>query len=647
MAHTTLTDVSGIDAAAGSALADMGIHTPTDLVLAPRETIRAGLKAAGIKPLPSMERIAGWQDRARELRLDPPEARSDWEREATYVMSLERRDGANGEERQTVVERAESDAPAQHVEPGWRPEAAGAWITGQLPAGRARPFTGPPGRPQHPAPDAPEPEHPARRASAAPGAEQDNGNAIRYWNAVALEANRIAHTTGADRTAQGPTASARALAIVHLAMHDAYASMTGEFDTWLTQPPVPDAKAKGDAAVVAAIQAAAQTTLRAIYQSRIADFDRAEVTGPGSAEGRQHGERIAQAILLARSQDPDPGGRDFAPHPGRGRHRVDPANPGQGHYGPLAGTASMFAVARNAHAREIPRWIDHPSYPQALREVRGKGIAPELQGTLPPGTATRTPDETLTGLFWAYDGARGIGTPPRLYNQIVREVSARRGNSIGADARLFALVNVAMADAGTLAWAEKYHPEAQLWRPVLGIRENDPAMGPEGQTTAGAPVGDDCDSMWLPLGAPRTNPPPGEPRRAWGFSPPFPAYPSGHATFGAAALQAVRLFYGLPETGPDDLLTRLVSDELDGVAVDERGGIRPRHERAFPGGLWQMIEENARSRVYLGVHWIFDAFGVDANGEMDLSQNVGGVPLGLGVALDLHTNGLHEANGSA
>jgi hypothetical protein len=58
-----------------------------------------------------------------------------------------------------------------------------------------------------------------------------------------------------------------------------------------------------------------------------------------------------------------------------------------------------------------------------------------------------------------------------------------------------------------------------------------------------------------------------------------------------------------------------------------------------------MIEENARSRtIFLGVHWVFDAFAVNEDDEIDLTQNVGGVRLGLDIANDFATNGLKAAN---
>jgi hypothetical protein len=123
------------------------------------------------------------------------------------------------------------------------------------------------------------------------------------------------------------------------------------------------------------------------------------------------------------------------------------------------------------------------------------------------------------------------------------------------------------------------------------------------------------------------------------FTPPFPAYPSGHATFGAAAFHVTRLFYGVAagDRAKDDLFDNLefVSEECNGINRDNNGAVRPRHARSFEDGLWQMIEENGRSRVYLGVHFVFDAFAVHNNGKPDFSQNIGGVPLGLNIAEDL------------
>ena len=69
--------------------------------------------------------------------------------------------------------------------------------------------------------------------------------------------------------------------------------------------------------------------------------------------------------------------------------------------------------------------------------------------------------------------------------------------------------------------------------------------------------------------------------------------------------------------------------------TDNTGAVRPRYRRNSPRGLWQMIEKNGFSRVFLGVHWVFDAFAVKNNNESGLGENIGDVPLGLKIAEDI------------
>jgi membrane-associated phospholipid phosphatase len=94
-----------------------------------------------------------------------------------------------------------------------------------------------------------------------------------------------------------------------------------------------------------------------------------------------------------------------------------------------------------------------------------------------------------------------------------RAASQQKMRRVPKIARLFALVNVAMADAGIAAWESKFF--YQYWRPVTAIRAQ-------------------YDAKFWPLGAPGTN------MQGPNFTPPFPAYPSGHATFGGALFQILR-----------------------------------------------------------------------------------------------------------
>jgi len=459
---------------------------------------------------------------------------------------------------------------------------------------------------------------------------------ILYWNDVSLEANRVSHTNGKGEQT-GPTLSSRALAIVHLAMYDAFVGVSKKLTPYLPGLPAPVAGASVDAAIAAA----AHATLSKLFPSQKPFFDlkhaQAGLLATGLKEGHEFGVRVAQEMLDDRKDDPGSGDDGYAASMARGAHRPDPDNPDQGFHAPFYGARSKLFAARKRHGLAKPPQpsIAPPdAYTRALEEVRRKGIAPELMGTLPTSSSRRTVDETLIGVYWAYDGAVGLGTPPRLYNQIVRKLAEKNSNTLEANARLFALVNTAMADAGILSWDQKYIHD--LWRPVVGIREHDTSMGPaagEGDNN----INNESQPDWLPLGAPSSNS-----TGKKNATPPFPAYPSGHATFGAAALHVTRLFYGVAvgDRKKDKLVDGLVfvSDEHNGVNKDNKGTVRPRHVRDFPDGLWQMIVENGRSRVFLGVHWVFDAFAVNNNGSPDLGQNVGGVPLGLTIAEDIFTN---------
>jgi hypothetical protein len=421
---------------------------------------------------------------------------------------------------------------------------------------------------------------------------------IRHWNQVAIDASGLDHTPvepGEDRIfgeQLGPGRASRAMAIVHVATFEALNAISGRYQSFVGLP-----RAPGRVAVRAAIAQAAHDTLVALYPSQRTHFD-AELADDlrrvrdrlARARGVFLGRRAAAAILAQRADDgaqhAEPRlGVDYFPSDAPGQWRQDPISQLPLALGAHWGEVAPFVLESADQFRvPPPPPLNSPQYAAAFDEVQRLGG---------DGTVThteRSDDQTLAGIYWAYDGTPSLCAPPRLYNQIAVLIADQMGSEGIELARLLALVNVAMADAGVALWESKYH--YAFWRPVTGIREADEGTGPTGDgdgnpATAGDPT-------FSPLGAPASN------LTGPNFTPPFPAYPSGHAGFGGALFQILRRFYRT-----DAIPFTFVSDELNGITTDSEGLIRPLIPRSF-ASLSEAEEENGQSRIYLGIHWAFD-----------------------------------------
>lgn len=440
---------------------------------------------------------------------------------------------------------------------------------------------------------------------------------LAYWNDLALRVNAVDNTPSmagvAPRTAEqlGPVRSARAVAIVQLAVYDALNAIVRRYPGYSGALP-----AYPDSSPDAAIAQAAHDALVALFPGQAprvdgwlaADLARLPANR-AKLNGVDIGRRSAAAILALRANDgsqlDDPVvGTEYLVSQAPGQWRPDPVSRIDIALGAYAGRIRPFVVSSAARYRPPPPpALTSEAYARAFNEVKQYGG----DGLKTP--TIRTPDQTVIGIFWGYDGTAWLGSRPRLYNQIAVQLALHCTGDALELARMLALVNVAIADASIAVWDAKYF--YAMWRPVTGIREASPGAGPTGKGDGNpATTG---DPGWTPLGAPASN------LVGPNFTPPFPSYASGHASLGSAMFHMMRRLYG------DRQAFTFVSDEFNGITRDNRGNVRPRTPRAY-SSLSQAEEENGQSRIYLGIHWQFD--------------KTEGITLGRRVADDIFQRGL-------
>jgi PAP2 superfamily len=424
------------------------------------------------------------------------------------------------------------------------------------------------------------------------------GQALRRWNEIAVNASGLDHTPVAAGEIRvfgeqlGPARASRAMAIVHIAMFDAVNAIARRFYSYTNV-----SRAVPGTSMDAAIAQAGHDTLSALFPSQKPNFDTElaeDLNGVDSHRAKQLGielgQRAAAAILARRSNDGSANaeprmGVDFIPGNAAGNWRQDPVGQQPIALGARWDEVRPFVMHSAAQFRvPPPPAMTSAAYAAAFNETKSLGG----DGVITP--TVRTPEQTFIGIFWAYDGTPSLCAPPRLYNQIAMQIADQMHTDVVNLARLLALLNTSMADAGIAVWESKYHYE--FWRPVTGIRESDPGTGPSG-TGDGNPATVGI-ANFMPLGAPASN------LTGPNFTPPFPAYPSGHAGFGGALFQTLRRFYGR-----DGIAFTFVSDEYNGLTHDHNGNLRPLIPRSFTS-FAQAEEENGQSRIYLGIHWAFD-----------------------------------------
>ncbi len=388
-------------------------------------------------------------------------------------------------------------------------------------------------------------------------------NAVLEWNGEVINATRLSRNP--------PPLAALHLASFHTAIFDAVNGITRTHRGWLVTVPAPPG-ADLDAAVAGAAhtvlvalwgQSTNPRNLELAYEKALASIP----DGAAKTDGLAWGQRVAAAVLAVRAKS--------------------------GYDKPLPGP---FASNEPGLWRETPPGFRPPVLPQVSKVVPftmrspdqfrappppvldSKQVADELAEVVRLGArdhAERTEYQTLSTPFWADD--LGSCTPPGHWNVIAQDLARRNHLSTAETARLFALLNLAEADAGIACWDTKFF--YRTWRPETAIRELDRTRNPHAN-----PQPDFIPNMG---------------------SPAFPSYVSGHSSFSAAGSRILERFFGT-----DAIEFTATSDGLPGAVRTYQSLSACRDEigmsRVF-GGIHVMVDNLEGQKVGLKVaDWVFE-----------------------------------------
>lgn len=344
--------------------------------------------------------------------------------------------------------------------------------------------------------------------------------------------------------------SSRVTAIVEAAVFDAVNGIERRY----TPIHVGFAAPAGASERAAAVQAA-YATLVVLYPSQKPALDEqlqaslagiasdlAEENSVSIARGIQWGQTVANDIMAWRSTD------GFTPPPppflgglGIGEWRPTPPDF-------LPGAVPQFAYL-TPWAINSPSQF-RPAGPAALTSDQYTTVFNEVKTMGSAFGSPRTADQTELAIFWT-------GNTPGYWNRIARTISSQHNMVLSENARMFALLNIAMADAAIACWEAKYH--YVFWRPITAIA----LAGLDGNPAT------DADSTWTPLLV---------------LTPNFPEYPSGHSTVSAAAATVLTAYFGNATSFSID------SEKLPGVL------------RSFSSFSQTVLEIND-ARVFGGIHF--------------------------------------------
>ncbi len=329
------------------------------------------------------------------------------------------------------------------------------------------------------------------------------GDEVTDWNQIMLDTFRA--------TGSSPIVAIRNAATVHAAVFDAYNGVEKRY-SWIHVQPAAPAGASRRAAVVeaayaslvhlyptqaATLAAKRASSLTAINSSRATESSRSIELGLG------WGKAVADAVVAWRNAD------GFTPPP--------PPNIGGMNIGQWRPTPPAFAPFAASQLGFTTTWVlPSPLYfplpgPPALTSDAYTAAYNEVKRLGGVNSTDRTADETLMSRFWAT-----ASTPTYQWNRVAQVLAAQRHTTLSENARLFCLLNVAIADSTIAIWRGK--DMYMFWRPITAIE----FAGADGNPAT------ETEANWTPLIT----------------TPPYPDYPSGLCGVAGGGLAVLAAFFG-------------------------------------------------------------------------------------------------------
>ena len=379
-----------------------------------------------------------------------------------------------------------------------------------------------------------------------------SADAVAYWNAIAVQSTLATCPSPACVPAiparPGPT-GVLDVAMVQAAVYDAVQAIERRFKPYNVEIP------GASGSPVAATAKAAHDVLvsRFPWQAAFLDMTYHQYLAnhflDENDDGVAVGATAAAGIIALRANDgsfPNPPPPDFLGGTDPGVWRPTPPA-----FAPLLvpwlASVTPFTLKSPSQLRpQPPPALTSPKYTRDYNEVKALGSL---------NNSSRTFEQTDLAQFWSANYVV-------LWNKVLRDIANAHVDNIGDSARLFALVDLAFADAGITAWDSKVF--YVFWRPITAIQLGDDDGNPR---TAGDPT-------WAPLI----------------FTPPYPDYTSGANNVTGAATRALALFFGT-----DEMTFEVTTTNTGPTVVDTRTYNR----------FSDVAEDVVNARIYEGIHFRF------------------------------------------